>query len=595
MRYPKLYTREVTRTVTDTFGGYDHRLSAPEGAFYDMKNLTSDHYPILSPRKRRGVYAVPEAVGGLIGKDKLCYVDGSRFVVNGYPVEMGLSETKAEEPKQLVSMGAYVVILPDRKYINTADLTDYGSIDAEFETVGTVSFRLCRADGEAVEPAFLQATEPEEPESGALWMDTSAVPHSLKQWSGSSGMWAAVTATYIKISSPGIGRAFGQYDGVKLSGLSGELTDADSGEAFTDSQLAALEGSAVVWEKGDDYILVTGILDRVRSITNPVKLARRMPVMDFVTEAGNRLWGCRYGVNDAGEIVNEIYASKLGDLKNWNCFMGLSTDSYAVSVGSDGAFTGAVTHLGEALFFKETCVHRLYGSYPANFRLQTTLCRGVQPGCGRSLAIVGETLYYKSRDGVCAFDGSLPVDISENLGKERCGSAVAGSWGSKYYLSMKGSDGTYSLFVFDSARGLWHREDDLQAADFCFCGGELYCTDARTGKILALGGSGEAETEPVRWMAETGLMGTGLPDAKYVTGLGLRMALEPGAAVRIFVEYDSCGRWERLGVFRGTRLGSVTVPLRPRRCDHLRLRIEGTGDGKLYAITKTYEQGSDRF
>ena len=37
-----------------------------------------------------------------------------------------------------------------------------------------------------------------------------------------------------------------------------------------------------------------------------------MPNMDFVIESENRLWGCRYGIANNGEVVNEIFA-KMGD------------------------------------------------------------------------------------------------------------------------------------------------------------------------------------------------------------------------------------------------------------------------------------------
>ena len=53
-----------------------------------------------------------------------------------------------------------------------------------------------------------------------------------------------------------------------------------------------------------------------------------------------------------GKAVNEIYASKLGDFKNWNCYAGRSTDSYVATRGSDGPFTGAADYLGSPLFFR---------------------------------------------------------------------------------------------------------------------------------------------------------------------------------------------------------------------------------------------------
>ena len=43
--------------------------------------------------------------------------------------------------------------------------------------------------------------------------------------------------------------------------------------------------------------------------------------------------------------------------------------------------------------------------------------------------------------------------------------------------------------------------------------------------------------------------------------------------------------------FTGT--DSAMLPIRPRRCSYLRLRIEGQGDARLYAITKTLQQGSE--
>ena len=101
-------------------------------------------------------------------------------------------------------------------------------------------------------------------------------------------------------------------------------------------------------------------------------------------------------------MVNELYACALGDFRNWNRFLGVSTDSYFVSLGSDGPFTGAIAQGGHPLFFKERCLHKVYGQIPANFQVQTNMCRGVQKGCEKSLAIVDEVLYYKSFSGICA-------------------------------------------------------------------------------------------------------------------------------------------------------------------------------------------------
>ena len=581
MKYPKLEELPSSRQMISTFRGYNHNLRIRTGEFYDMENMSSDYYPILSPRVRRGVYAEPESCQGIIAKEKLCYVDGTAFVLGGDRVEMGLSTAPEDCPKRLVSMGAYVLIFPDKKYINTADVTDRGAIEAAW--TGNATFSPCRADGSARNAQYIQATAPENPTGGEVWVDTSTTPHTLKQWAQDSALWVSIATTYVKIAATGIGAGFQKYDGVSLSGIKSQ-----------GGQLGALEGSAVLWDRGEDYLVVVGILDAAVTAPCSLTVKRKMPVMDFVIEAKNRLWGCRYGMDETGEFVNRLYASKLGDFKNWNCYMGLSTDSYYGNLGTDGKFTGAITHLGYPLFFKENCLHKVYGDYPAQFQIQDTACRGVQEGCHRSLAIVNETLYYKARHGICGYDGSLPVEVSADLGEIRYGQAVAGVLGNKYYISMKDLEmEQYRLFVFDTGKGMWHKEDDLRVEAFAAFQGEIYGIEHGTGRILGLLGTGEAAETAVSWMVQTGVMETDMPDRKYISRLNVRMSMDVGGRARFFVQYDSMGGWEHLGTVNVTSLKSFSLPIRPRRCDHLRLRIEGVGEARIYSITKTIEQGSD--
>ena len=164
MGTPRLRVPNRSRQMIDTFGGYNHNLRIGDGEFYEMKNMTSDHYPVLSPREKRGIYTSAEHCTGMIAKDSLCYCNGSKFVINGHAVEMGLSDA----PKQLISMGAYVIILPDKKYINTnseaEDFPNWGSMENEVTTQANAVFTLCKQDGTPYTP---QHTGPDEPKSPA--------------------------------------------------------------------------------------------------------------------------------------------------------------------------------------------------------------------------------------------------------------------------------------------------------------------------------------------------------------------------------------------------------------------------------------------
>ena len=152
-------------------------------------------------------------------------------------------------------------------------------------------------------------------------------------------------------------------------------------------------------------------------------------------------------------------------------------------------------------------------------------------------------------------------------------------------------DGTeeYHLFVYDTQYGIWHREDAVKVDFFCFCNNELYL--AMDGEIRTV--SGSPSDEKVRWMAETGVIGIESPDKKRLSRLSVRLSAGPDTEVRIFADYDSAGDWKCVYTRSSTSLKSVAVPIRTRRHDHLRLRIEGEGDAKIYSITKTIDQGSD--
>ena len=593
MKLPKLRVLESSRQMVDVFKGYNHNLRIGEGEFFDMKNMTSDHYPVLSPRGKRGVYASPASPNGLIAKDALCYVDGSNFVINEHVIDMGLND----KPKQLISMGAYVIIMPDKKYINTQNYKDSGNIEASYSSVEgqEVNYEMCKQDGTVYTDVTRAPDAPAEPKDKQLWIDTSSTPHALKQYSAASAVWTQIPTTYIKISAPNIAQNFKQYDAVKITGFPQESAQLSKMNDITYPLWEAHHdpGDGVRAEGTSDYIVIVGLLDEAVTSESNLRLERTMPVMDFVIESGNRLYGCRYGPAANGEVVNEIYASKLGDFKNWNCFMQISTDSWVGGVGSDGQFTGAITHMGYPLFFKENCVHKVYGSYPANFQIQFIPCSGVQKGCDKSLAIVNTTLFYKARNAICAYDGSLPTEVSYALGNEAYNKAVGGAHGNKYYISMDDNAGTDHLFVYDTAKGMWHKEDSINVDCFCSCDNEMYAIS--NGKIITMLGSGTSDADPVEWMVQTGEIGISSPDMKYISRLNIRMAMEIGAEVRLYGQYDFNDEWESLGSLRNTdNLRSFSLPIRPKRCDNMKLRIEGEGMVKIYSITKTIEQGSEQ-
>ena len=316
--------------------------------------------------------------------------------------------------------------------------------------------------------------------------------------------------------------------------------------------------------------------------------------LDYVTECGNRLWGCRYGLNNEGKFVNEIYATQLGSFRNWDVLDNTSEDSYAVSLGTDGAFTGAVTYKDKPIFFKENCMHTIYGSYPASYQLQTDSGTGVQQGSYKSLCINQGVLYYKAKDGVYRYDGATYDKLSEPLGDVEYSDASAGCIDNKLYMAMTSVYGVREMFVYDISKGMWHKEDAVNANHFARYKGDLYfCNDSTRTLMTVKGSVGTKESGDIRWFAETGDIGYSTPDAKYLDKIQLRITLPHGSIVRFYVEYDSDGFFEYIGNISGKSEQAFTLPLFPRRCDHFRLKLEGVGACKIHTLSKVMEDGGE--
>ena len=66
-----------------------------------------------------------------------------------------------------------------------------------------------------------------------------------------------------------------------------------------------------------------------------------------------------------------------------------------------------------------------------------------------------------------------------------------------------------------------------------------------------------------------------------------------GAERAVWLEYDSSGEWIEGGRIEDAGMGTRTLPIRPRRCDHLRIRLVGKGEVRLYSIAKILTMGSD--
>ena len=601
MQFPTLQEVERYRTMTTVFGGYNHQISCSEDQFYDMKNMTSRYFPVLSPRQKRGFAKTLNNPQAILDKEDMWWIDNKILYKNGNPIYMNGVTLTDESPKTMCKMGAYIIIMPDRVWCKTekdAFSLECGYMENKTET-SSFSLSTCDAIGSTIAWQDAEYYHTHTPTDGNYMMTiNSDGSPALKVYSASTGIWLTVSSTYMQISATGIGKGFEKEDGVKVSVTFSEgLPDNLKHIFINDEGDHVYSTNTYIIDRTDDSITIPGIYRASAeggssSGEISLKVERKVPDMAYITECNNRLWGC-------SKDGHEIYCCKLGDVKNWNCFRGNSTDSWAATIGSDGKFTGATTFLGYPMFFKEDSFIKISISATGGHATKETMCRGVQSGSDRSIAVLNEVLYYKSSAGICAYNGSLPYSISDDLGDTKYYDAVAGAIGDKYYVSMRDSSKKYSMFVFDSKNGIWCKEDDTQALYFCRHSDELYFIDGKDKVMKSVGGTlpfmvYDTGTEGnFDWYVESGAIGYSSPDNKYVGRINLRITLEFGTNVDFYIQYDSQGEWEHKFNMSGRGTRTFSIPIIPQRCDHFKYRIKGIGGCKIHSVTKTIEGGSD--
>ena len=599
-----------SRSLTRAFGGLNETYGCTEAEYSEGINFSSRNFPALSTRLPRRKVGEIEKVNGMYHLNGLLIVSGKnlRYTPDGAGEKAKiLIDAVADSKKTLVGIGTKILIFPDKLAYDTAEheLTALGAV---WENgTGTVELSPCDATGKTYQVSRFGKTEPAEPTDGQAFLKVADMDDPwrsdsvLEVYSAVSGNWSAVTLDYCKISAAGIGKDFRTWDTITLSGTVAEQAD----------QWEELDGERIVYEVADDWIRVratpggshfygkliqtgtqaswvslTGNNTKVYKAEKNVRLERRIPDLDYLTECENRVWGC-------SSKENVIYGSKLGDPTNWFSYRGIAADSYAVTVGSDGAFTGAATCMGSALFFKENTLHKLYGSKPSDFQLSSLHCRGVAKNAAKSLCVLNETLYYLSPDGVMAWDGSLPTKVSNALDSSRLANAqsvAGGALDGRYYLHLtRGEDAR--MLVYDTERGLW-QEEDVCSEEMAGTGGQLYLWD---GKFLwAADPSREPDWEnsdgtetAVSFALVTGEIGQDKTEEQYLSRLTLRLDAEAQSRIEVSVSYDG-GNWEKLATLAADRKRQCfDLPFVPRRCGTLRLRLSGTGQITLRSIAKT--------
>lgn len=554
--------KSVTESA-EVFGGIDRSNGTPLGYWQELVGMDFTAYPALRTCKPFSYKELPDGITGYMFKNgKIVYTKADGIYIDGKKTGIELSTGE----KQLVGMGAYILILPDEALINTAD----DPISVTFPT-------RHKLDGSLFEYNQNQ-TRPSVSIFKRLYIDVAKDSAELSYYN--DGDQVRIAYSY----------------GGKKKYLTAKIKSI-SEESYTSSGCVSVNLDTSLYNDTHYFYTEGRRMEsfRVVCIKNAV-ISKPFPAMDFVVEHNNRLWGCSSG-------NHEIYCSKLGSAVEWGNYDGISTDAWAATIGSDGDFTGACVYADSVLFFKENCVHIVYGTKASNFTVSTIRLRGVQKESGGSLCISGGLLYYKAPEGVYCFNGSAAQRIDSKLGGDISETAVMTADGR--YIVLAASDGT--VYFYDKRYLAWYerRLDNVCSAHEI--NGILYAvTKDGNGKMNLVRLVGTEDDFKMQsensFEAVSGNIGRGKVYAIYKK---LRAYMLHGGNVgkateiSMYVSSDR-GEWKKVFVSNGTENDSeriITAPMIPLRCRTLKIKISGKVSNEtyllLYGIYLDSEKGSE--
>lgn len=565
-----LYSSGKRQIQQTQFGGYNHAESCSEGQIYDERNISAAAYPYLRPIRNRPESGIP-ATNGVFSHHELGWVNKTELWYDGHLV--GYVEDCL---KQFAIMGNRIVIWPDKVVLNAS----YKKLGV-FETLDNLKSAV-------LDPK----------ENDAYGVGTS-VPHEIFVYNGTEWVSNGKELEKMEVSARlGIVRfENGTYKGVDADAntIVTQLADATKDPGFKVGDAITISGctkhpennkTAIIREIDKGIIRFyenTFVLDGEDGLTNyqepgTITLKRDVPELDVICAVNNRLWGAK---------DDTIYASALGNPMNFNVFDGLTTDSWFQTTGTSGTFTACAMYLGYPMFFKENHICKIYGSNAENFQTSLSATVGVKEGAHRSLAIAGEVLYYLSTNGLTAYTGGLPESISAPFGTARYRDCVSGTDGRRLYLAMERESGTHELFCLDTESGLLHKEDNSEVLSWTCRRGVLYGMGAATKIYNSDTGQGcpESVVEFGDFMEQT-------MNRKSTTRLQMRIKLEEGAMLRVYVMYDGSGEWRPVKTFYATKKMSFQYPVKLKRCDHYRIKLEALGYWELQSMARELSVGS---
>lgn len=564
--YPQIKTNIARRQNQELqIRGLNRTNAYVSGELESCKNITSAKFPYIETCDNLEAVSTGVSSGY---KPVSVYAWEKLFVVSNRPVTGGYAcyyggrycgyVPTLTTPKQYAVVNTKLIVFPDKVYFNLNEDTDM-----ESHALDTATLIQNITSGKAT---FTKAVKTK----NSTTLEVTETPASLTI-TGATFPSVTVGATII------------------LSGCINALNDmtltvkSKSGNTLTFEEDWFAENE--VTQDCSEYDI---------SIYNGTNGVTIVPDLDYICSHGNRLWG-------VNSWRRTIYASALGDPTDFHTYEGLSTDAFAVGVGSAGDFTGCISLTSSILFLKQHCIHKMLGAFPAEYVLYEYEIEGPTEDNGLSVVNCNGEVMYISEHGIMTYAGTFPGVLIRSLGEGNMHNGIGAYDGNNYILYAEDDDGVPSLYVYDMLHDIWtvidtgevlgiaHLGDDT----FVLVKGENTNTLYQLNSGEPLQGEWEMTFKPfIETVTGKNNTTQSIFEKKRYWHIYVRADFSPDSTLKAEIKTDD-GRWRP--VLRSPKLHGVKMfPIKTPRCDKLQLRLSGTGHMKILAMEREYSVGSAR-
>lgn len=566
-----------------------------EGDLESVLNISSDHYPYFEPIRNADPITVYDEYGETLeGVEDFFYWDGNLFYIKTFwdeefpensrvkiyvnreisfaPEDEGERDTEEEDPetnlvysgfpyyqvdgdikpRQFAAISGKILIIPDYIVLEKrVEIVDEEPVDKYigYYMKGSVSINLV----------------------GAVYSGKTITVASMYPITASTNIHVGQIVYISEGSTVNAGKTMAITD-----------IDIDNNVISVDKDLTSgTEASNAVWLESDE-----------------------LPTFEFICSKDNRIWGCATET-DSGAKKQIIYASALGNPYVFDEYSSL-LGGWATEVECDDDWTGCAALPSTLLFFKERKIIRVLGNDPSEFTCYTSNVEGVKKGCWRSIVNINDTIYYLGAHGVYAYNGSVPMRLSERLGDKMYGDAAAGTDGIHYYIQMAEVDidynrqTPYTLYVYNLMQGFWTAHDTQTERMLFGQGNTLGITYLKGGKLYMTNPANDSEGIPFEMVFKpiyatiTGSWNrsTQVFLKKRYLKTSIRMECGDEGTYTIYCQFDD-GEWEEIGkrlpdTPTEKKSGVDIYAIPNNHCDRFRMKITGEGNVRLLGIQREY-------